>query len=203
MGSTLKFTVEVAADQATQALNAISTAVNQTGVQMRTSLLGVRPAAQAAGKEISGLSEHIRGFAAEQRGQERVASFFVRGLSEIAPVSEHAKIALGGITGALVGGAGIGMAFDLAVTALQFFRAETVEAEKALTKTHETISGVGKQWDEYAKSLTTATGAAKLYAETNDTLAGQLRKAKEALDSSAAAAQYNLEVISGETSAGA
>src|SRR6266540_3442434 len=70
MGSTLKFTVEVAADQATQALNAISTAVNQTGVQMRTSLLGVRPAAQAAGKEISRLSEHIRGFAAETAAQQ-------------------------------------------------------------------------------------------------------------------------------------
>ena len=113
--SSLRFTVEVATDQADQALKAMTLAFNQAGAQARIAMQGIGGASKGAGAEVVSLGDKIKGFAREQRSEARAVSFFVGELSQIVPVSGSAKMALSGIGQAFVGGAGIASMVGVAV----------------------------------------------------------------------------------------
>lgn len=129
-GSTLRFTVEVAADQATKALNAVSVAFNQAGIQSRQSLLGMGKASKDAGAGINTLGGAMRKFASEQRSEFRTARFFVQEIASIAPVSGSAQTALTGLGAALVGGAGVATAFGLVTAGIAYFVQRSKEAKE-------------------------------------------------------------------------
>jgi hypothetical protein len=134
----LRFTVEVAADQATQALTAISTAVNQAGVQMKMSLAGVGPAARGASTEISGLGGQLRSFANEQRSQGRMARFYAAELASIIPVAGDTANAIRGLANVMVeglaGGVGIGMGLAVAQLIVSTYKEIGSAAEQLRAK---------------------------------------------------------------------
>lgn len=98
---------------------------------MRASLATVAPAAKLAGDSVGGLGNAIKSFARDQRSEARAAGFFVGEIAQIAPVSDAAKVALGGITQALIGGMGVGTAIGLTVTAVQLLTAAWKDEAKA------------------------------------------------------------------------
>ena len=69
--SSLRFTVEVAADQADQALKAMTLAFNQAGAQARIAMPGIGGASKGAGAEVVSLGDKIKGIAREQRSEAR------------------------------------------------------------------------------------------------------------------------------------
>lgn len=139
MGNTLKFTVEVAADQATSALNAMTAAFNQAGIEANSKLLAIGKGANAAGKEVHGLAGFVKEYAGEQRTQARLGGFFVRELAEVTTLSGTAKVAIGGLSGALAGGFGLGMALDLALTGVKLFLEHEKEIAENAKKVAERI----------------------------------------------------------------
>lgn len=90
--------------------------------------------AKQAEHGFDGVSGAVKDFSREQRMQGRVGSFFTKELAEIAPVSDSAKMAIGSLTGALAGGVGLGMAFDLVLTGVKLvaehFRSTSEEAKQ-------------------------------------------------------------------------
>lgn len=155
-GSSLKFVVEIAADQATQGLQALQLAVNQASGAIKTSFGGIGPSARAAGHEVEGLKDKIKGFVREERGERRMASFFVRDIAEIIPVSKEAKFALTDLGGALLGGGAVGMGIAAAATllgglagAFHEIGKEAEEAEKKMVKAAEESR---KAWEDMRAS---------------------------------------------------
>lgn len=157
MAETLRFTVEVAADQATQALKAVSVAASQAGVEMRTKLLGVGPAARQAGAEIQGLTGKIQAFAREQRAEARTAGFFVGELAQIVPVSNEAKGALTQLGGAMVGGGPVAIGLAAATVGLGLivkgFVDQSEAADRALDATKKWGAGLKAELDKNLEAV--------------------------------------------------
>jgi hypothetical protein len=151
--STLRFQIEVASDQATEALRAVTAAVNEAGVKMRGSFSAVGPAVRGAGTEIGGLTESIKRFVSEERGQARTARFFVSEIAQIIPISGGAKAAMTQFGGALLSGGPVGLAIGAGVAALgllvEWYRKAGEEAEAAAEKSAKA-----------AADMTAAMGAA-------------------------------------------
>jgi hypothetical protein len=133
----LRFQIEVASDQATEALRAVTAAVNEAGVKMRGSFSAIGPAVRSAGTEIGGLTESIKKFVSEERSQARTAGFFVREIAEIVPVSGEAKGALTQLGGALLGGGIVGIGLAAAVGAVRLLTAAWREEAEAAKKAAE------------------------------------------------------------------
>lgn len=128
--SSLRFSVEVAADQADKALKALTVAFNQAGAQAKISMASIGGASRAAGAEVVTLGDKVKKFAAEQRSEARAVSFFVNEISQIAPVSNNAKLALSGIGQAFVGGLGVASAIGVAVGLVASFASTMREARE-------------------------------------------------------------------------
>jgi hypothetical protein len=147
--SSLRFTVEVAADQATGALQALTTAFNQAGIKSRTSLLGMGGASRQASNEVMTLGDRMRAFAREQRQEAGAARFFVNELAQVAPVSDQARTALMGVTSALVGGLGVGTAIGLVTTGatllVNHLRESAREAEEFAASSAKAIDDLDKR----------------------------------------------------------
>jgi hypothetical protein len=169
VAQTLKFTVEVAADQATQALSAVSLALNQAGIEGRSKLLGIGPAAASAGKEIQGLTGHIKDYVSEQRAQGRMAGFFVREITDIIPASDGAKTAMSGLIGAMAGGFGAGMVVDLAITGVKLLVEELRSADKE-------IEDIAKRGSERVAKVTSEIDALRERGKTPAQLANEQRQ---------------------------
>lgn len=131
MAQSLRFVVEVAADQATTALNAVSTALNQADVRFRQSMLGLGGAARGAGKEVQTLGEKMATYAREQRREAGAARFFVQEIASIVPVTGHAQVALTGVASILAGGLGFGAVVAGITTFVQWLRVSAEEQKKA------------------------------------------------------------------------
>jgi hypothetical protein len=135
--STLRFQIDVAADKATEALKAVTAAVNEAGVKMRGSFSAVGPAVRAAGADIGGLGESVKRFAAEQRSEARTASFFVREIAQIVPISSQARDALTQFGGALVGGGVVGIGIAAASVGLSYLAEHFREVSEAAQRAAE------------------------------------------------------------------
>lgn len=147
-GTSLRFSVVVAADQAEQALKSLTTAFNQAGVSAKTSMAGIAPAARQAGAEVISLGDKMKAFAREQRSEARTAGFFVQELSAIVPMSGEIKSALGGIGAAIVGGAGLATAIGLAGTGVALLVKHFRDSEEAAEKTAAAIKKLATETRE-------------------------------------------------------
>lgn len=111
-GTTLRFTVEVAADQAKQALKAMTLAFNEAGVKANAALSGVGRGSREAASGIEVYKTQVG------RARE-TAMFFTQALGEFGPAGRTAQIALAGIGGAIIGGGGVLLALSLAQAAVR------------------------------------------------------------------------------------
>jgi hypothetical protein len=158
-GGSLKFVVEVAADQATGALNAISTAVNQAGIKMRTTMLGVGGGARGAGTEIQGFEGKLRTLKSEMAAGDRTINFFARSLNGIVPEATIAGQGIRLLADGLIGGVGLGFAIQTAMGLLTLFgdklkessEAERVAAEKSKKATEDRVKAYQQAEREYQK----------------------------------------------------
>ena len=181
MASSLRFQVEVSADQATGALNALSAAFNQANISSRTSLLGIGKSAKTAGDSVKSLGDRMREFARGERAEARTAGFFVSELAQIVPIGNQAKAALTGLTAALVGGGGVFAAVQLATTAFAYFQQDAAAAAKRLKETDDLIRGSQGSWASYATSISGATGALRVFNAEDEKLRGALVQSQRAL----------------------
>lgn len=153
MASTLRFTVEVAADQATGALNAMSAAFNQAGISARSSLLGIGGATKQAGAELATTGRGVSAFKENISRSREAAMFFSQSLRELGPSGATAQIAISGLAGAMLGGGGVILALEGARVGLRLLVQainEGTEAAKAAAKEHQ---AAGEQIAEaYKKS---------------------------------------------------
>lgn len=172
-GSTLRFSVEVAADQAENALKAMTLAFNQAEIKAKASLLGIGKGA----KESAGGIEELK----KSMGRSReTAMFFTQALGEFGPAGRTAQIAVSGIAGAIMGGGGILLALSLAQAGVRLlvdsWQEDAKQAEEA-AKAHK------KAAEEAQKYMAALTGDAnsKLaeLGAMRDSLAGTT-KAQEA-----------------------
>src|SRR5574337_1325595 len=131
MAGSLRFVVEVASDQATQALTAIATAANQAGVQIRASLAGVGPAAQGAASGITGLKGAFHEFHGSMRTGHRLAVEFGNILGTMGNEAGVAGRALGSMLGGLAVGGPMGLAIGGVMALVEHFRTMEREAEVA------------------------------------------------------------------------
>jgi hypothetical protein len=162
-GGSLKFVVEVAADQATGALNAISTAVNQAGIKMRTTMLGVGGGARGAGTEIQGFEGKLRTLKSEMAAGDRTINFFARSLNGIVPESSAAGQGIRLLADGLIGGLGLGFALQAVMMGVQLFtdhlKEEAKAQEEAAKKAREHAEAIGKVNAETARYNLQASGA--------------------------------------------
>lgn len=161
-GSSLRFTVEVAADQADRALKAMAVAFNEAGASARIAMQSVGTTAKAAGAEVVTLGDKIKSVARDQRSEARAAAYYVQEIGSIIPISNNAKIALGGLGEALVGGVGIGAAVALVTTAIKLMTAAWAEEEAAAKKAAEERR---KRLDEIQKDIDANRNRGKTPAE--------------------------------------
>jgi hypothetical protein len=149
-GTTLRFSVEVAADQAEQALKAMSLAFNQAEVKAKASLMGMGKSAQAAKSGIEELKTSM--------GRSReTAMFFTQALGEFGPAGRTAQIALAGVGGAIMGGGGILLALSLAQAGVRLLVDVWEEDAK---KAEEAAKAHKKAAEEAQKYLSSLTGDA-------------------------------------------
>lgn len=140
-GTTLRFSVEVAADQAEQALKAMTLAFDQAGVKAKSALGGIGKAgAQAAG----GIEQLKQGM-----GKAReTAMFFTQSLGEFGPSGRTAQIALAGVGGAIMGGGGLLLALSLAQAGVRllvdYWEEDAKTAAEAAKKHQEAADALTK-----------------------------------------------------------
>lgn len=181
MANSLRFQVEVSADQATGALNALSAAFNQANISSRTSLLGIGKSAKTAGDSVKSLGDRMREFARGERAEARTAGFFVSELAQIVPIGNQAKAALTGLTAALVGGGGVFAAVQLATTALAYFKDDAEQAGRRLKETDDLIRGSQGSWASYTASISGASGALRVFNQEDEKLRSALIQSERAL----------------------
>src|SRR5512133_3563823 len=108
-GGSLKFVVEVAADNATKTLQSIQTAVDQAGVKMKTTMLGVGDAGRASSGHIGGLEGRLKSLKTEMGQGDRTINFFANTITgSLIPATSKGGEALRLFADGLVGGVGIG-----------------------------------------------------------------------------------------------
>lgn len=169
MANTLRFTVEVAADQATQALKALSVASNQAGVAMKTSMASVGTSSRVA---AGGLME-LKASAGKAR---ETAMFFTQALGEFGPQGRTAQIAISGVAGAIMGGGGVLIALGLAQAAIRLLVdawQEEAKAEAAAKKAAE--ESAKAQAEAAARRMGVVRDVFESAKKTNDDLKAQLR----------------------------
>jgi hypothetical protein len=136
-GSSLRFTVEVAADQADKTLKAMTVAFNEAGAQARIAMSGMGGAARNAGGEVTVLGDRIKQIARDQRTEARTARFYASELASIIPGAQGAGVALTGLSQVLIAGAtqgfGFGVAFEAVKLAVELAVRE-FERAKEITK---------------------------------------------------------------------
>jgi hypothetical protein len=188
--STLRFQIEVASDQATEALRAVTAAINEAGVKMKGSFLAVGPAVRGAGTEIGGLTESIKRFVSEERGQARTARFFVSEIAQIIPISGGAKAAMTQFGGALLAGGPVALGIGAGIAALgllaEWYRHSAEEAKKAAEAVEKHAKGLRDMRAETDAFIRQARGSTAgmefLYGKQNEfnekTLASRTRLAE-------------------------
>ena len=129
-GTTLRFSVEVAADQAEGALKAMTAAFDQAGVKAKAALQGIGGASR---KTTGDLEELKKGM-----GKAReTAMFFTQSLGEFGPQGRTAQLAVSGLAGAIIGGGGLLLGLNLAQAAVRLLTDVWEEEANAAKKATE------------------------------------------------------------------
>lgn len=155
-GTTLRFSVEVAADQAEQALKAMSVAFNQAEVKAKASLMSIGKGSQAAKNDIEVMKQGMG------RARE-TAMFFTQALGEFGPAGRTAQIAVSGVAGAIMGGGGVLLALSLAQAGVRLlvdsWEEDAKKAEEAAKKHKEALEEADKFYKALAAGANTSIGA--------------------------------------------
>lgn len=130
MASTLRFSVEVAADQATQALHTLSTSFNQAGISAKSALLSVGSGSKAANDAVGGFETKLRSLKSEMAAGDRTINFFARSLNSIVPEASAAGQGLRLLADGLIGGVGLGLAIQGVMAILTSFGDALKEASE-------------------------------------------------------------------------
>jgi hypothetical protein len=130
MASTLRFSVEVAADQATRSLQVLSQSFNQAGISAKSALLGVGSNAKAANDAISPFEQRVRSLKGEMASGDRTINFFARSLNSIVPEASAAGQGLRLLADGLIGGVGLGFALQGVMALLTLFGDHLKEASE-------------------------------------------------------------------------
>jgi hypothetical protein len=137
-GSTLRFTIEVAADQATEALKATTLAFDQAGVRAKGAFMTMGSAAKGAKSGVEELKTTM--------GRSReTAMFFTQALGEFGPQGRTAQIAISGVAGAIMGGGGLLLALSLAQAAVRLVVDAWEEEERAAKAAAEAAKKVAEE----------------------------------------------------------
>lgn len=123
-GTTLRFQVEVAADQAQQALKAMTVAFNQAGVQAKAAMQGLGGASRQAATDL----EELKKGAARSR---EAMMYLTSALGEMGPAGRAVQSAVTGIAGAILGGGGLLLALEGARLGVRYLAGEWDEEGKA------------------------------------------------------------------------
>jgi hypothetical protein len=158
-GGTLKFVVEVAQDQATGALAALSTAMDQAGIKMRATFANAGEGAKKAAVEHTGLESKLRSLKSEMVSGDRTINFFARSLNGLIPEASAAGQGIRLLADGLIGGVGLGFGIQAVTAGIGLFTerlAENARAEEeaaAAAKKHaDAIQGILDKAGEYAIS---------------------------------------------------
>lgn len=136
-GGSLKFVVEVAANNATQTLQAIQTAVDQAGVKMKTTMLGLSDAARGAAGGHNSFEQSLKSLKTEMVQGDRTINFFANSLNKIVPATSAAGEGIRLLADGLVGGLGLGLAIQGIMAILSAFGESLKAAEEAEKKAAE------------------------------------------------------------------
>jgi hypothetical protein len=153
-GATLRFSVEVAADQATRSMSVLSQAFNEAGISAKRSLLNMGSGTKAASEATSSLESKLKSFKGEMASGDRTINFFARSLNGIVPEASAAGQGLRLLADGLIGGLGVGFAIQATMAVLQLFgdslketERQAAESVKAAKETAEAWYQVGAQFD--------------------------------------------------------
>lgn len=138
-GSSLRFSIEVAADEATKTLRAVSAAVNEAGAQTRISLQQAATHIHGHGKAIEGVSGKLLEFGRQQRMEAKAAMYYADTMAAFLPVGREYQHVLMAIGEVMVGGLGIGAAISVAALAASMLTKHLLdggEAAKAAAEEH-------------------------------------------------------------------
>ncbi len=155
----LRFTVEVAADKATEQIKAISTAVNQAGFEINRSFLAMSGGANAAKEAHKGLESSVKALKGEMVGAQRTVNFFARALNDVIPASSMAGEGIRLLGSALIGGFGLGLAIEGVLVGVKLLAEHFKEAEKTAKEFAE--RGL-KSVEESAKRVEAAIGGVRI-----------------------------------------
>jgi hypothetical protein len=153
-GATLRFSVEVAADQATRSMSVLSQAFNEAGISAKRSLLAMGSGSSAASAASGGLEQKLKSLKGEMASGDRTINFFARSLNGIVPEASAAGQGLRLLADGLIGGLGVGFAIQATMAVLQLFgdslketERKAAESAKAAKDTAEAWYQVGAQFD--------------------------------------------------------
>jgi hypothetical protein len=166
--TSLRFQVEIQADQATEGLRALQVAANQAGVTIKQSLQGVGGAAQRAN---SGIMDLRRGMS---QGRQ-AALFFGRALGDLAPAGSAAQSAISGIGGALFAATGAMAGLLLALEGLRF----AINYFQDLKKASEAAAAAVVKAESTLRFEAAETAAVQAEARGDKTAAAQIRARAE------------------------
>jgi hypothetical protein len=134
-------TAQVAAVQA--AVEAAGSRIKAFSVGMAPNLRAVGDSARQAAVHTKGFADSLRAFVREERQEDRLGSYFLRQLADIAPLSDGAKLGIMGLAGAFIGGFGLGMAIDATVIAGRMLAESWEEQRKKANDYAKAIDAVG------------------------------------------------------------
>lgn len=129
----LKFVVEVNADQATQGFRAISSGLDDLGIKSKVSFLRVAEGGRGAGDAASSLEQKVKALKGEMASGDRTINFFARSLNGIIPEASGAGRAIRLLADGFIGGVGLGFALQGVMAILETFGEslrETAEKER-------------------------------------------------------------------------
>lgn len=111
-GSSLRFQIEVAADQAEKTLKAMTVAFNEAGAQARIAMSGAATASKTAGAEVVDLFGKMKELRGEARQHERVFNYYGTKVAEVTGLTKGLGAEITGLGIALASGMWVAAAVE-------------------------------------------------------------------------------------------
>lgn len=167
-GSSLRFSVEVAADEAQKTLKAMSLAFSESGTQARIAMSQVKPSSDGAGKATESLFGKLKDLRGETRQHEKLFGFYGKRLADVTGLTKGLGIEVASLGIAL----GSGMWVAAAVAAIKLvadeFERQHEWQKKIKEINEEIVRDQAAGWQRIHDSLVPATASMKAYRDEFD-----------------------------------
>jgi hypothetical protein len=155
-GQSLKFVVEVAANEANRSLAVLSQAFNEAGISAKRSLLNVGSGTKAAAEASGSLEQKIKSLKGEMAAGDRTINFFARSLNGIVPEASAAGQGLRLLADGLIGGLGLGLAIQGVMAVLTLFGEKLKETEKKAAESAKAAKDTAEAWYQLGAAFESA-----------------------------------------------